>query len=117
MVSVAGSAPQWPPWSTLPRIAVRGAMDRKASRMVSLPTSPACRIWSHPARACRASGRKSPCVSEMTPIRMLVVCANADGHAGTRIKLVSQAVADKVERQNRQHDGDGREDDHVGRVE
>ena len=49
-------------------------------------------------------------------MRMLIVCANADGHAGARIELVTQAVADEVEGQDGQHDGDGRKDDHVGRV-
>src|SRR6266702_1199888 len=43
------------------------ATDAGHIYMPASPTSPACRMWSAPASALIASGRSSPCVSEITP--------------------------------------------------
>src|SRR5690348_7223504 len=55
--------------SLLPRTATTGATIASASRMPGWPTSPACTMRSLPCRAATASGRNSPCVSEMSPMR------------------------------------------------
>ena len=41
----------------------------KAAKIPGSPTSPACKIKSQPCKAATASGRRSPWVSEITPIR------------------------------------------------
>src|SRR5690606_27268710 len=58
--------------STLPRIAVTGAIASSSRSTSGLPTSPACTIASQPARAAFASGRSSPWVSEMTPTIVVI---------------------------------------------
>src|SRR6185503_7556329 len=59
--------------STFPRTAVSGATARSASRIAASPTSPAWMICSQPRSASSASERRSPCVSEMTPIRICLI--------------------------------------------
>ena len=57
-----------PPTSTLPLIAITGAI--RCSRVITSgrPISPAWMMCATPARHCSASGRSTPWVSEMTPI-------------------------------------------------
>src|SRR5215210_631020 len=55
------------PVSLLPRTAVTGAMRESASSTAGSPMSPACTICRLPCSAARASGRSSPCVSEINP--------------------------------------------------
>src|SRR5215203_5130008 len=54
----------------LPRTANVGASWLSAFNTVGAPTSPAWMIKSEPARAARACGLISPCVSEMMPTCM-----------------------------------------------
>src|SRR3954471_2496600 len=53
-----------------PRTAVVGAISRSPPITSGAPMSPAWMMWSDPARCSIASGRRSPCVSEMMPIRI-----------------------------------------------
>jgi len=55
------------PLSTLPLTATTGATAHNCSMIPGLPTSPAWIIRSDPFSAVNASGRKRPCVSEMSP--------------------------------------------------
>src|SRR5437667_2390148 len=65
---VCGSVSAQAPRSILPRTASTGATPASASRMAGLPMSPAWMTNAEPWGAERASGRSSPCVSEMTPM-------------------------------------------------
>src|SRR6202162_3898902 len=73
--SVSGSTRAQGAVSILPRTAVTGAICASFSRISEAPTSPACRMRSEPDRACTASGRNRPWVSEITPriINFLVI--------------------------------------------
>src|SRR5439155_1934004 len=68
-LAVSGTARAQPPRSLLPRTAVIGASARSASSISGVPMSPACTMWSLPRRYASASGRSSPCVSEISPTR------------------------------------------------
>src|SRR5208283_2201766 len=59
--------------STLPRMAVTGAITASCSRISGAPTSPAWMMCRDPRNAVRASGRRRPWVSEMTPMMMGVL--------------------------------------------
>src|SRR5574339_709566 len=67
-VLMAGSTAHHGAVSTLPRTAATGAIVRRRSRMSGGPTSPAWMMSELPASASSASGRRRPCVSEITPI-------------------------------------------------
>src|ERR1700742_2129071 len=97
----------------LPRIAVTGASRARISRISGSPTSPACRIWSTPRMASSASGRSSPWVSEITPTRTL----NSHPEACTRVEIVPQRVAEKVEGEDAEHDRKRRKNNKMRRIE
>src|SRR5271163_154102 len=65
--SVSGRESAQGSMSTLPRTAVTGAICASASRISGAPMSPAWRMRWDPRRARIASGRRRPCVSEITP--------------------------------------------------
>src|SRR3954462_2424504 len=67
-VCVAGYCSAHAPLSTLPRIAVTGAILRSSSITSGRPISPPCTICATPANCCATCGRNRPWVSEMTPI-------------------------------------------------
>src|SRR5271157_4581501 len=66
-MAVAGSSAAQASVSTFPRTANTGAIAFNCVSTAGFPTSPACMIRSTPLNARAASGRSSPCVSEMIP--------------------------------------------------
>ena len=81
--------------------------------MVGSPTSPAWRMWSTPARAGRSSGRRRPWASETTPMSRLeglAMMLEALAEAGAGVEVVAEAVADEVEGEDAEGEGDGGEE-------
>src|SRR2546425_141748 len=82
VVAISGMDAAQAPRSLLPRTTMTGTILPSSSRIAAEPTSPACTITSTPASAVTASGRRSPCVSEMTPTTALEAASR--GRARTR---------------------------------
>ena len=84
-VAVSGSARAHAPRSLLPRTAVTGAIASRARSTSGVPMSPACTIRSTPRRRRSASGRRSPCVSDTTPMTVPARRGLRASTAGSRV--------------------------------
>src|SRR5581483_4869986 len=80
--------------STLPRTAVTGAISANLPIISGLPMSPAWTMYFEPLRARTASGRSTPCVSEITPITMAPLLRRHDGDNQCRRML--RIMVDRV---------------------